>query len=279
MCNTDLWNNRYGSNEVNKGEIALFKNLIYFDSKKVSEYMAVLEGERKVKFKNARVTTDKSINTNFKVVSAGKNGSNELEGELQDNLILDCNEFENLLERKSKDSFFDFIKDENDYDVETIPRSSIMRFEGGFKIPEEFDVMDLINQYKPMLTSDMDLENPDKEEIFKTIFAKDNTKIPAFLNSESLENRVGFSKLGSNNLLYSLVDLEDFEDEDITIIAKVLSRKNAEKKSVVVFDVLKDLFSLGRGIRRQMGKENIEGLANIESDESVINMEVLAIYQ
>lgn len=139
--------------------------------------------------------------------------------------------------------------------------------------------MDLINQYKPMLTSDMDLENPKEEEIFKTIFAKDNTKIPAFLNSESLEIRVGFSKLGSNNLLYSLVDLEDFEDEDITIIAKVLSRKNAEKKLVVVFDVLKDLLSLGRGIRRKMGKENIEGLANIESDESVINLEVLAIYQ
>lgn len=113
---------------VNKGENALFKNLIYFDSKKVSEYMAVLEGERKVKFKNARVTTDKSINTNIKVLSAGKNGSNELEGELQDNLILDCNEFENLLERKSKDSFFDFIEDENDYDVETVPRSSIIRF-------------------------------------------------------------------------------------------------------------------------------------------------------
>lgn len=257
----------------------MFKNLIYFDSNRVQEYTAVLEGERKLRVKSARIKTDKSFNSNLKVFTAGKGGSNEIEGELQDNLILDCNEFESLLEKKGLDSFFDFTDDNNDYDIETIPKSSIIRFDGEFKIPEEFEVMDLINQYKPWIATSIDLDSSEEKEILKKILGKDNTKIPVFLNSHFLENRVGFSKLGSNNLLYSLVDLEDFEDEEVTIVAKILSRRNAENKPVVVFDILKDLFSLGRGIRKQIDKNQIERLVNIESSKDVINLEVLAIYQ
>lgn len=256
----------------------MFKNLIYFDLDKITEYRAVLEGERQVKFKNARVTTDQTLNANIKVLSGGKNESNELEGELQDNLILDCNEFEELLERKSKDNYFDFIEGDNEYDAETIPRASIMRFEGNFHIPEEFEIMDLINQFKPMLIQGMDIDTSEEEEIFNAIFAKENTKLPAFMNSEIFESRVGFTRLLSNNMLYSLVDLEDFEGEEVTVIAKVLNRKNVVKKSIVVFDVLKDLFSLSRGIRRQMGAD-VEGVENIKSSENIINLEVLAIYQ
>jgi len=260
-------------------EITLFKNLVYFDSNKISEYTAVLEGERKIKFKNAKVTTEKSINANLKVLSGGKGGSSELKGVLEDNLILDCNEFESLLKNKGKDSFFDFIESENSYNMETIPRSSIIRFDGKFKIPEEFDVMDLINEYKPLLISGMDLDTAEEEEIFKEVFTGENTKIPAFLNNEHLENRIGFSKLGSENLLYSLVDLESFEEEEVTIIAKVLSRRSVTSKPIVVFDVMKDLFSFGRAIRRQMDEGSIDGLVNIESSEDVIEFETLAIYQ
>lgn len=257
----------------------MFKNLIYFDSNKVAEYTAVLEGQRKVKFKKAKVKTDKTFKADINILSAGKGGGSELEGELQDNLILDCNEFETLLEEKGKDSFFDFIEGEYDYDTGTIPRSSIIRFDGEFKIPEEFDVMYLINEYKSILTSNMDLGTTEDEEIFNAIFGKESTKIPVSINSEYFENRIGFSKLGSNKLLYSLVDLEDFEEDEVTIIAKVLSRKNAKHKPVVVFDVLKDFLSLGRGIRRQLETQSIEGLQNIESNKSVLNLEILAIYQ
>ncbi len=42
---------------------------------------------------------------------------------------------------------------------------------------------------------------------------------------------------------------------------------------------MKDLFSLGRGIRRTMGKEEIEDIQSITSDKNIIILEVLAIYQ
>lgn len=110
-----------------------------------------------------------------------------------------------MLEDKGKDNFFDFIEGEYEFDTNTIPRSSIIRFEGEFKIPEEFDVMFLINEYRFILTSNMDIGTTEDEEIFNTIFGNESTKIPTFINSEYFENRIGFSKVGSNKLLYSLV--------------------------------------------------------------------------
>lgn len=227
--------------------------------------------------KKVKVSSGKSLNAKVSVLSGGINGSNEMEGEILENLILDCNEFEELLESNSKDNYFDFLA--SDCDAETISRTSIIRFEGDFRIPTEFDMMDLINKFKPMLTSSMNLQNVQEEEIFNSIFTKESTKIPAFLDCDYFEKRVGFAKLNSNNLCYELEHLEDFEDEDVTIIAKVLSRKNVTDKPIVVFDVMKDLFSLSRGIRRQIGEQEIEGIQSIRSDKNILILEILAIYQ
>ncbi|PRT39170.1 DUF6414 family protein [Bacillus wiedmannii] len=255
----------------------MFKNLIYFDSNKVAEYRAVLEGKKYVKINKVKVNSGKSLNAKVSVLSGGISGSNEMEGEIVESLILDCNEFEGLLESNSKDNYFDFSQDE--WDAETIPRTSIIRFEGDFRIPTEFDMMDLINKGKPMLTSSMNIQNAQEEELFNKIFAKESTKIPAFLECNKFEERVGFAKLNANNLCYELEHLEDFEDEEVTVIAKVLSRKNVTDKPIVVFDIMKDLFSLGRGIRRTMSKEEIEDIQSITSDKNIIILEVLAIYQ
>lgn len=44
-------------------------------------------------------------------------------GEIVENLLLDCNEFEGVLEKR-KDNYFDFLT--HAYDSESIPRTSIM---------------------------------------------------------------------------------------------------------------------------------------------------------
>ncbi|WP_294749790.1 hypothetical protein [uncultured Exiguobacterium sp.] len=256
----------------------MFKNLIYFDSNKVTEYTALLEGKKNIAVKNIKVRSGKSAGVKVAPFSAGIDGSSELEGEILENLLIDCNEFEKLLNNKSEESYFDFFS--NDYNLETIPRTSIIRFEGRFNIPEEFDVMDLINQFKPMLASSMNLQDAQEEELFSKIFSKESTKIPSFVNGKNFDDRIGFSKLNSNNLCYAFEHLEDYEDEEVTIIAKVISRKDIQNsKPIVLFDIMKDLFSLSRGIRRQMGNKEIEGIKNIESKENIINLEILAIYQ
>lgn len=168
------------------------------------------------------------------------------------------------------------MTENEEFDFETISRRAIIRFEGEFNILEEFEMMDLINDFKPMLTTQMGLENNEEEEIFNKVFGKDSTKIPVFFESDNFGSRVGFSKVNSNDLKYQLTELEDFEDEEVTIVAKVLTRKEVKNKPVIVFDVMKDLFSLNRTIRRQMDDKGIE---NIKSEEDMVTLEVLAIYQ
>lgn len=251
--------------------------MIYFDSQKVAEYKAVLEGKKHVAIKNVKISSSKSLDAKISVFSGGVGGSNEMEGELIDNMILDCNEFEELLEQKGGDYYFDLMAAE--YEIDTITKSSIISFEGSLSIPNEFDMMELINQFKPMLMNSMDLANAEEEEIFKKIFAKESTKIPIFIESSQLGERQGFTKLTSTELLAGMETLEDYEEEELTFIAKITSRKKVKDQPIVVFDIMKDLFSISRGLRRQMGPDEIEGIENIKSDRDILELEVLAIYR
>lgn len=255
----------------------MFKNLLYFDVNKVALYKAVLEGKKHVAIKNVKISSSKSLGAKVSVLSGEIGGSNEFEGELVDNLLLDCNEFENLLEKRGGDYFFDLI--EENYEVETITKSSIIRFQGILRIPNEFDTMDLITQFKPMLINSMQLGNPQEEEIFKNIFAKESTKIPLIIESEYLKDNLGFAKLSSTELIINFESLEDYEDEDLTFIAKISTRKKYNNVPIVVFDIMKDFFSISRGLRRQMGVTEIEGIESIKVESNVIELEILAIYR
>lgn len=255
----------------------IFKNLLYFDAKKVAEYKAVLEGKKHVAIKNVKISSSKSLEAKISVLSGGIGGSNEMEGELVDNLLLDCNEFENLLDKNGGENYFDFT--EGNFDIETITKTSIIKFEGILKIPNEFDMMDLITQFKPLLISSMQLGNPQEEEIFKSIFAKESTKIPLFIESETFEKNIGFAKLSSTELISNFETLEDYEEEDLTFIAKVNSRKKYNNSPIVVFDIMKDLFSISRGLRRQMGNTEVKGMENIKVESDVMELEILAIYR
>lgn len=255
----------------------MFKNMIYFNSQKVAEYKAVLEGKKHVAIKNVKISSSKSLDANISVFSGAIGGSNEMEGELIENVVLDYNEFEKLLEKKDGEYYFDLMGGE--YDVDTITKSSIISFEGALSIPNEFDMMELINQFKPLLINSMNLANEEEEEIFKKIFAKESTKIPIFIESNQLGERQGFTKLTSTELLAGMETLEDYEEEDLTFIAKITSRKQVKDKPIVVFDIMKDLFSISRGLRRQMDQDEIEGIENIKSDRDIIELEVLAIYR
>lgn len=257
---------------------SIFKDLLYFNVNKVAEYKAVLEGKKHVAIKNVKIASSKSLEAKISVLSGSMGGSNEVEGELIDNLLLDCNEFEQLLEKNAGDNFFDFTEVVN-FDIETVTKTSIIKFEGALKIPNEFDMMDLITQFKPLLISSMQLGNPQEEEIFKSIFAKESTKIPLIIESEAFEKNLGFAKLSSTDLISNFETLEDYEDEDLTFIAKINSRKKYNNTPIVVFDIMKDLFSLSRGLRRQMGNTEVEGIESIKVENDVLVLEILSIYR
>lgn len=255
----------------------MFRTLVYFDEKKISEYKSLIKGKKTVSFKNIKLSNEKSGKVDLSIISGGLGGKSEMDGEILSNFLLDCKEFEDLL--KDVDDYFDFIQEPN-FDIETITRSSIIRFNGRFERPSEFDMLDLINQFKPLLVKNIDTYSDEEGQMLNFLLGKDSTKVPIFIeNDEEFSDRLGFSKINSNYLYCDMDALDDFENEDVTIIAKFISKRDIVDKPVIVYDVMKDLFSMSRAIRRQFVNNTIEGVNNISINEDFMTLEILAIYQ
>ncbi|CUP19105.1 Uncharacterised protein [Clostridium baratii] len=255
----------------------MFRTLVYFDNKKITEYKSLIQRKKAVALRNVKISNEKTGKAQIPIISGGLTGKSEMDGEILENYLLDCEEFENLL--KDREDYFDFTES-SAWDLETIPRSSIIRFDSTFNIPSEFDMLDLINQFKPMLIKSIDTNSKEESEMLKGLLGKESTKIPIFIENEhEFPNRLGFAKINSNYLCCDINGLEDFENESVTIIAKLISKKDVKNESVIVYDVMKDLFSMSRAIRRQLQSDEIEGINNISIDENFMTLEVLAIYQ
>lgn len=130
-----------------------------------------------------------------------------------------------------------------------------------------------------MILISKQLLNPQEEEIFKSIFANESTKIPLLIECDFFGKNQGFAKLSSTELITKFDLLEDYEDEELTFIAKVNSRKKYDNTPIVVFDILKDLFSISRSLRRQMATTEVNGIENIKVESDVIELEILGIYR
>lgn len=254
----------------------MFKTLIYFDKKRITEYKSLIERKKAIELKNMKISNEKVGKAQVPLISGGLTGKSEMEGEILENYLLDCEEFENLL--KDREDYFDFTEDS--FDIETIQKSCIIRFEGTFNIPVEFDMYDMINRFRPVLVKSIDTKSAEESEILKSLLGKESTKVPIFIeNEQDFNERLGFSKINSKNLCCDIEQLEDFENEPLIFIAKLISRKDIENRVVIVYDVLKDLFSMGRAFRRQLSDNKIEGINNISIDENFMTLEVLAVYQ
>ena len=78
-------------------------------------------------------------------------------------------------------------------------------------------------------------------------------------------------------MLIEYEDLEEFEELEITIVARVTSTPLVGKNKPF-YDPLKDFMKLNRSLRRSIG-ERTEGLYEIYADQDYKTIEVIAIYQ
>ena len=104
-----------------------------------------------------------------------------------------------------RDDFFDFTQSE-DYDLTTMSRGTIIKFDGYIKVPEEFDYTQTIDRFKPLLVASIVNDSMDKPEqaAVKSFFETTDTKIPVLID---LRERLMCSKLISNNMLVKYTDL------------------------------------------------------------------------
>lgn len=229
--------------------ISIFGNVIYYDDKKISEYSSIILGQQSLKVKEYEVLSDKSAKLDLKFIGGDLKGSKKYTAEVQESLLYNCDNFEKLL--CDRDNFFDFTT-------------------------QEFDITQTIQKFKPFLMDSISSEiaNETEKKVFKTFFESADTKIPIILE---LDDALMCSKLISPNMLIEYEDLEEFEELETTIVARVTSTSLVGKNKPF-YDPLKDFVKLNRSLRRSMG-ERTEGLYEIHADQDYKTIEVLAIYQ
>lgn len=251
----------------------VFGNVVYYDKKKIDEYRAVVKGQRNLQIDEYEVSNDKGIQVDLKAFGADAKANKTYKAKVQESLLYNRDEFEKLL--TGRDDFFDFTQSE-DYDLKTMNRGTIIKFDGYIKVPEEFDYTQTIDRFKPLLVASLVSDSMDKSEqvALKTFFETTDTKIPVLID---LNNQLMCSKLISNNMLVKYEDMEEYEELEVTVIARIIS-SGMVRAQKAFYDPLKDFMTLNRVMRRSI-EGRTDGLYEIYADKDYRTIEVLAIYQ
>lgn len=233
----------------------MFANLIYYDKNKIEQYKSLI-------LKKAVVTKDTLCEDMQKKVA---------------NYLVECGEFENLL--KGRDDYVDFVEDDIDISISDVKVASIIKVTGEIYVPEAFDMVHLIDEYRSLLLSAVELNGNEERELLNKIFNSSKIKVPIFCElGEECDYWLGIGKAIQENLLVEYNELEDLEGREFTIIAKIETRKYYKDIPIKVFDIYKDFLGLNRALRKEMTNKQNQEFESIDVEEDYLGLELLAIY-
>ena len=115
----------------------------------------------------------------------------------------------------------------------------------------------------------------DESEEFAALIENKSPKIPLMVE---LDGDLLCSKIEIDNLKIDYVELEDYENIEVTILARMIAN-NKINKNKAIYDPLKDYITLNRQLRRQFANERPEELVEIFADDDYYSIEIIAMYQ
>ena len=182
--------------------------------------------------------------------------------------------FEKALEDLDGEEYFDCVL--KDYDISTVSAMNLARLSGCITIPESFDVVNLIGLFKPLLLKMVDdrIED-DKVESVRNILSSAKADIPIIIEDNDIAI---VSKLKSNFLREDIESLEDYAEQEVFLLCKVIGR--IDTKNIEIFDPLKDFIKLPRQARKAVEKDMAKtNLKKIYVEGPVLRAEIIAIYK
>lgn len=232
----------------------MFGDLIYYNKNKIEQYSALIRGE------NIVVKDSEEIISNKKA-----------------NYLLKCSEFERLLQQR--DDYFDYVDTNQDILIKDVRISSIIRVTGEIYVPEQFDIIQLIDEYKPQFLSGLDYKDKEDQELLNAIFKNTKMRIPIYCElGGNCDYWLGIGKAVPDNLLIEYNEIEDYDGKEVMIIAKLESRKYYKDKPLSVFDIYKDFLGFNRTLRKQIVTNQKQDFESIDVEEDYLGLELLAIY-
>lgn len=243
----------------------MFGKVIYFDEEKINEYKSALLGKKNIKINQIDISDDKGIDVSIPIVNGSVKANKSYNAEIQNSLLLECNEFENVLNKKKID-YLDFTVSEQ-YNISTTPRGYIIKFYGILEVPEGFDISEMLHKYKSFFI--------DENDEFAALLENKSPRIPLLLG---LDENLLCAKIDIEKLKIDYVELEDYDNIELTILARMIS-SNKISKNKTIYDPLKDYITMNRQMRRQFASDRPEELAEIYADEDYYAIEIIAMYQ
>lgn len=252
----------------------MFGKVIYFDEKKFNDYFALANGSKITAIDHMQISNDKGVGVGTSFVSADYKGNKSYEATIKESILFDINDFEKKL--KGRDDFFDFTLYESEYDIKTIIRGVIVKFNSYLYVPLEFDMTQMIGQFKPMLTQEITSTMKQSEsDAFNSFFDICNPKIPIISQIDDISL---VSLIESDKMLIKYPELEEYETTEVTILARVIANSIVNKDKAI-FDPLKDFISMNRATRRDFVKDRPDGMKTIYCESDYKKIEIISIYQ
>ena len=249
----------------------MFRSFIYLDEEKMYSYLRQIDKE----FANQptevskRKTREGTIGNGLLGVNAGT--ETEEKREFVKDITKDYDRFEKKLDELDGTEYFDLVL--KDYDLNTVPNMSIIRVNGSFEIPEQFDMFNLAQNFMPLLKSQIQTSSQDEKELMETFLGNASADIPIVMESEDL---IVSSKLSTSFLEEEYAQLEEYSEQEVYMLCKVVGKM--QKNQVEIFNPLKDFVKLPRAVRRSKDSNSRE-LEPIIIDGPVLKVEVIAIYK
>lgn len=235
----------------------MFGNLIYYNKKKIDQYSALICGGN---------------------VETAISDRNDNEGR-ESNYLLECANFEKLLQQR--DDYVDYVGENQEVLIKDVRISSIIRATGEIYVPEQFDIIHLFDEYKTLILGGINYKDGGERELLKSVFENSRMRIPIYCElGVDCDYWMGIGKAIPENLLIDYNELEDYEGKELTIIARLESRKYYKDKPLPVFDIYKDFLGLNRTLRKQIvsEKKQEQEFESIDVEEDYLGLELLAIY-
>ncbi len=141
---------------------------------------------------------------------------------------------------------------------------------------ENIELVNSIKQnpvFSEMLKDGIDKSNSSDQKLLDLMF-KENNNIPIYFSND--EKYIVVSSININELEITYEDFQDLYDEEVKVILLV-DRKYSEQQEVILMDVMKDIFKIGRDLRRTMPKQEQEKYL-IKEKGPAIKGEILAMY-
>ena len=128
---------------------AMFGKIIYFDKGTIDEYTSIIKGEKPLEVDEYEISKGKGIALDWKAISADATADKKYIAKVRNSQLFDCVEFEKLLE--GRDDYFDFSENSG-FDLSTVQRGCIIKINGYAEIPEKFDLMKVLDQFKALFS-------------------------------------------------------------------------------------------------------------------------------